>query len=142
MSIPTVTFADPEALEVDYLKSRFLPRSESYKPATVTTAFPATALTSTTHVQVELELGGAADYPVTERAQVRFTCYAAPGKRTDVKALASLTMALIASQPGSSSVAGTSILIGRSPVITDPDTKNLMVWFLARVNLLATPLAP
>ena len=137
-----VTFADPEVVEVDYLKARFLPRAESHKPATVTTAFPAGVLTTTTHVQVELDLGAADDYPITERAQVRFTCYAPPGKRTDVKALASLTMALIGSQPGSASIAGTSIQIGRSPVITDPDTKNLMVWFLARVNMLATPLAP
>lgn len=133
-----VTFADPEVVEIDYLKAAFLPRSESYKPATITTAFPATALTTTTHVQVELELGGADDYPVTERAQVRVTCYAAPGKRTDAKRLASLTQALVASQPGSASVAGAKILVGRSNVITDPDTKNLMVWFLARVNMLPT----
>ena len=140
MSSLAVTFADPEALEIDYLKARFATRSESYKPATITTAFPATTLTATTHVQVELELGGADDYPITERAQVRVTCYAAPGKRSDVKALASLTQALIANQPGSASIAGTKILVGRSNVITDPDTKNLMAWFLARVNMLPTML--
>lgn len=141
MSKPLVQFADPEILAIDYLKAEFLPRVETYKPATITTAFPAAALTTTTHVQVELELGGADDYPITERAQVRFTCYAAPAKRTDVKRLASLTQALIYSHPGDSDVAGALILIGRSNVIVDPDTKNLMVWFLARLNLKATVLA-
>lgn len=141
MTKPRVIFADPEALAIDYLKAQFLPRAETYKPATITTAFPATALTTTTHVQVELELGGADDYPITERAQVRFTCYAAPGKRTDVKRLASLTQALVYSHPGDANVAGASILIGRSDVVTDPDTRNLMVWFLARLNLKAIPLA-
>jgi len=138
---PRVTFADPEILAIDYLKAQFLLRSESYKPATITTAFPAAVLTTTTHVQVELELGGADDYPVAERAQVRFTCYAAPGKRTDVKRLASLTQALVYAHPGDANVAGSGILVGRSDVVTDPDTKNLMVWFLARLNLKATPLA-
>lgn len=142
MTGPRVTFGDPERLGIDYLKAQFLPRLESYKPATITDTFPAAALTTATHVQVELELGNAADYPVTERAQVRFTCYAGPGKRTNVKALASLTQALICSHPGSSSIAGTRILVGRSSVITDPDTGNLMCWFLVRVNLKAIPLAP
>lgn len=142
MTKPRVTFADPEKLGIDYLKAQFTPRAEAYKPTTITPAFPAVTLTgNVTHVQVELELGGADDYPVTERAQVRFTCYAAPGRRDNVKALASLTQALIYSHPGDSDVAGALILIGRSNVIVDPNTKNLMVWFLARLNLKATVLA-
>jgi hypothetical protein len=92
-------------------------------------------------MQVELEIGAADDYPITERARVRFTAYAAPGKRSDVKALASLTQALIASQPGSDDVASTRVILGRSNVITDPDTKNLMVWFLAEVSMQPTLLA-
>jgi hypothetical protein len=139
---PRVIFGDPEALLINHLKAEFTPRPETYKPATITTAFPAAALTTQTHVQVELEAGNASDYPITERAQVRVTCYAAPGKRTDVKRLASLAQALVYSYPGDADVAGCSIIAGRSDVITDPDTKNLMVWFLARVNLKATLLAP
>jgi hypothetical protein len=139
MSKPLVTFPDPEAAVVNALKAAFLPRAEAYKPATITTSFPAT-LTTTTHIQVELEVGNADDYPIAERAQVRVTCYAAPGKRTDVKRLASLAQGLLYTHAGGD-VAGVDILIGRSDVITDPDTKNLMVWFLARVNLKATLLA-
>lgn len=145
MTKPLVTFADPESHQIDMLKAAFAPRSEAYKPTgagSVSTAFPTAALTgNATHVQVELEVGGADDYPVTERAQVRYTCYAAPGKRTNVKDLASLTQALVYAQPGDADVAGAFIRIGRSDVVTDPATKNLMVWFLARVNLKASILA-
>lgn len=137
---PLVTFPDPEAAVINALKAAYLSRVETYKPATITTAFPATALTTTTHLQVELEVGNADDYPIAERAQVRVTCYAAPGKRTDVKKLASLTQGLLYTHAGGD-IAGVDILIGRSDVVTDPDSKNLMVWFLARVNLKATLLA-
>lgn len=136
-----VTFGDPESLEIDYLTSAFAGRAEQYKAATVTPNFPATALTTTTHVQVELEAGGAADYPIAERAQVRFTCYAPPGKRTWAKGLASLTQGLVFSQPSGGGVQGVRMLIGRSDVVTDPDTKNLMVWFLAEITLAPTALA-
>ena len=139
---PMVTFPDPESHQVDYLTTAFAARPEAYKPASVSPNFPAVVLTgNTTHLQVELEVGSATDYPITERAQVRYTCYAAPGKRTNVKALASLAQALVYAQPGDASVAGAFIRIGRSPVVTDPDTKNLMVWFIASLNLKATPLA-
>lgn len=141
MSKPLVVFGDPESLQIDYLTAAFEDRAEPYKPATITPNFPVTALTTATHVQVELEVGGASDYPVTERAQVRFTCYAPPGKRTWVKDLASLTQALVLSQPGDDAVSGAFPLIGRSDVTTDPDTKNLMCWFLARVDLKANVLA-
>jgi len=142
VSKPLVTFADPEAAQIDYLTAAYAGRSEAYKPGTISPNFPAAALTgNATHVQVELELGNADDYPITERAQVRFTCYAAPGKRTNVKALASLTQALVYSQPGDDAVAGAFIRIGRSDVVTDPATKNLMVWFMAQINLKATLLA-
>jgi hypothetical protein len=136
---PLVVFADPEAKVVNYLKSTLVPRLEAYAPATVTTSFPMT-LTTRPHIQVELESGNADDYPVTERAQVRVTCWAPPGKRTDAKALASLAQAFVYTY-SDADVAGCDILIGRSDVITDPDTKNLMCWFLARVNLKATLLA-
>lgn len=137
---PLVTFPDPEAAVINALKAAYLPRVETYKPATITTDFPAAVLMTTTHLQVELEVGNADDYPITERAQVRVTCYAAPGKRTDAKRLASLTQGLAYGLVGGS-ILGCDVLIGRSDVVTDPDTKNLMCWFLARVNLKATLLA-
>lgn len=136
---PRVIFPDPEAKLIGYLQDTLIPYPETYAPATVTTSFPMT-LATRPHIQVELEAGNADDYPVTERAQVRVTCWAPPGKRTDIKALASLAQAFVYTY-ADADVAGCDILIGRSDVITDPDTTNLMCWFLARVNLKATLLA-
>lgn len=133
-------FPDPERLLIDGLKAGFVGRTEVYVPAKVTTAFPTAALSGdATHVQVELEAGNTDDYPVTERAQVRVTCYAAPGRRDNAKALASLAqgLALGLSGPG---LAGVFPRIGRSSVAVDPTTKNLMCWFLVRADLLATGL--
>ena len=138
---PLVTFPDPEAVVVARLDDAFGARGETYKPANVTVTFPTTALTTQTHVQVELESGGVADYPVTEKAQVRVTCYAGTGKRTNVKALASLAQGLLCSWEGDDEVYNVTPLVGRSDVITDPATKNLMVWFTVRVDLKATVLA-
>jgi len=146
---PRVIFADPEALVIDYLKAQFLARVEAYKPAVIGTGFPSEPLVAQYRLQVELEVGNADDYPVTERAQVRVAChgprsFASPSTRqarTEIKALASLTQSLMYSHPGDVNVAGAVILGGRSDVITDPDTTNLMVWFLARVDLKATLLA-
>jgi hypothetical protein len=126
-----VTFPDPEAVLVDHLNAKLA--------ATVSTSFPQTSITSP-HVQVELEAGNDEDYPVTERAQVRVTCHAPLGRRTDVKALASLARAHAVTLQ-STDVAGVFPRGGRSSVITDPDTKNLMCWFLVRVDLKATLLA-
>lgn len=136
---PLVTFPDPEAALISYLKAAFAGRPEAYRATSVSTGFPAAG--ATYHVQVELELGNADDYPVTERAQVRLNCWAPAGKRSDVKNLASLTQGLVYSHPGDADVAGCSIPGGRSGVVEDPDTKRLMCWFLARVNLKAIPLA-
>jgi hypothetical protein len=63
------------------------------------------------------------------------------GGRSDAKHLASLAQGLLYAWDGDASVAGTSPLVGRSDVITDPTTKNLMVWFTFRVSLKATLLA-
>lgn len=144
---PRVTFADPEAKLVAHLKATLSAAPEDYAPATVKTSIPedaqgkATTLAGATHVQVELESGNADDYPVTERAQVRVTCWAPPLGRTSVKALASLAQAYVYTY-ADADVAGCDIVIGRSDVIKDPATGNLMCWFLARVNLKATLLAP
>ena len=132
---PLVTFADPERKVIDFYKAAGI-------ATTVTDAFPTAALTGDAkHLQVELELGGAEDYPVSERAQIRVTCYTAPGERTSVKSLASLAQGHLYAWEGDADVAGTSPLVGRSDVITDPTTKNLMVWFTFRVSLKATSLA-
>lgn len=149
MSKPLVTFADPEAAIVTYLTTAFAGRSELYKPALVATTYPSAKLVGVTRIQVELELGNADNYPISELAQVRVTCHgpsswAAPSTRvarTDIKALASLTQGLLYTHPGDSTVAGVFIQTGRSDVIPDPATGNLMVWLLARVTLKATPLA-
>lgn len=138
---PLVTFPDPEAAVAFYLSAAFAARSEGYKPATITVAFPTSPLTDdATHLQVELDGSNPADYPVTERATVRVTCYAAPGKRSNVKSLASLTLGLL-TQLANDDVAGVTPLTGRSAVVEDPTTNNLMVWFTVRVNLKATLLA-
>lgn len=138
---PATTFGDPERLTIDYLAAQFAARVEAYTPDTITSAFPTAALTGDgTHLQVELEASEGDDYPATERAQVRVTAYAAPGKRTNAKSLASLAHALLLAHPCSASIVGTSPILGRSSVIEDPTTKNLMVWFLARVNLVPVPL--
>ena len=134
-------FADPEHLLIDGLTEAFAIRSEPYTPATITPGFPAVALAGdATHVQVELEQGNTDDYPVTERAQVRVTCYAAPGHRDNVKNLASLTHALALGLSGPS-LAGVQPRIGRSSVIEEPTTENLMVWFIVRADLIAQPLS-
>lgn len=142
MTKPQVTFADAEDTQVTALKAAFTGRSEDYVPGTVSVKFPAERLVDATHVQVECEFGDARDYPITERAQVRYTCHVPPGKRSWAKDLASLTQALVYSQPGTELVAGVHLRGGRSNVITDPDTKNLMVWFLAEIPLSPLALTP
>jgi hypothetical protein len=140
---PLVTFADPEAAVVNHLRAKLAGRAEPYAPtaASITTSYPSTTLTgNATAVQVDLESGGVADYPVAERAQVRVNCHAAPGRRTNVKDLASLTQGLLYGLSGPS-VAGVAPLVGRSDVTEDPDTGNLMCWFLVRVDLTASVLA-
>lgn len=136
---PLVTFPDPEAALIGYLSDVLVGYPETYAPTTVSTGFPPGA--SPYHVQVELEAGNADDYPIAERAQVRVNCWAPAGKRTHVKALASLAQGFAYRHPGDADVAGCQILVGRSDVITDPDTGRLMCWFLVRVNLKATVLA-
>jgi hypothetical protein len=140
---PLVIFDSPEPIFKPYLETALAARPEPYTDTTVSLEFPTLALTKTplkTHVQVEFEGGGVADYPVTERAQVRFTCYAPRGERAAVQNLASLTQGLVLTYQGDP-VAGTRPGAGRSDVIEDPTTKNLMVWFTAFVDLKATVLA-
>lgn len=138
---PLVTFADPESVVRTYLLAAFAGRSEVYKPATITNAFPTAALTNdATHVQVELDGAGVDDYPVTERATVRVTCYAAPTKPSNAKNLASLTQGLLYAFAGNADAHGIDPLTGRIKT-ADPTTKNQMVSFTVRVNMRATQLA-
>jgi hypothetical protein len=138
---PLVTFPAPDKAVRDYLRPLLVARSETYAPNTVTASFPAGTLTAGTHLQVELEGGNADGYPVTERGQVRFTLWAPKGRPSDALDAASLVMAYVYALEGVASVAGTKVLLGRSDVVTDPDTGYEMCWFLARVDMLATALS-
>lgn len=135
-----MTFAAPDKAVRDYLRPLLVARPETYAPNTVTADFPATTLSTGTHLQVELEASNTADYPVIERDQVRFTIWAPKGRPSDALDAASLVMAYVYALAGVASIAGTVILIGRSDVVTDPDTGYEMCWFLARVDMLASPL--
>lgn len=133
MAKPAVTLPDPERLTIDALAGVGTTRSPKY---------PAASLTgSSTHLQVELEASNSADYPVTERAQMRVTCHAGPGKRDEVKDLAGEVLMTLYTYPGSADLAGFVPLGGRSAVSVDPDTQNVMCWVLVRADLIATTVA-
>ena len=130
MSIPAVIVSDPEREVVTVLAA-------ALGPGVAFTAYPSSKIApGALWVQVELEGGNVADYPITERAQVRITCHAA--QRTAVKAHADTVRRHLATFPGSSTVAGIHPVTGRSGVSTDPDTGNLMCWLLVRVDLKAS----
>lgn len=133
MTTVPVVMADPEILCVDLL-------DEKFDDVTASTSYPSTKLAATVaHLQIDLETGSVDDYPVTERAQVRVTAHTGPGRRTDVKRLADDARSELLSWPGNADAAGISPAGGRSGVSTDPDTGNLMCWFLVRVNLTGRP---
>ncbi|HJR88825.1 MAG TPA: hypothetical protein VJ782_01530 [Aeromicrobium sp.] len=140
MTKPLVTFAAPDKAARDYLRPLLVARPEAYAPNTVTAGFPV-ALTTGTHLQVELEGSNTDDYPVTERDQVRFTLWAPKGRPSDALDAASLVMAYVYAMSVPNVVAGAKVTLGRSDVTADPDTGYEMCWFLARLNMLATPLA-
>lgn len=128
---PAVVLPDAERVTVSILNVAGLDN--------VAVGFPDVTLASDeTRVQVELEASDVGDYPVTERAQVRVTAHAAPGRRTVVKELAGECLMALYSHTGSASVAGVVPLSGRSAVSVDPDTRNVMCWVLVRVDLLAS----
>lgn len=137
---PLVTFAAPDKAARDYLRPLLVARPESYAPNTVSANFP-DSLAAGTHLQVELEASNTDDYPVTERDQVRFTVWAPSGRRSDALDAASLVMAYVYTLSGVATIAGTKILLGRSDVVTDPDTEYEMCWFLARIDMLAQAVA-
>jgi hypothetical protein len=107
--------------------------------ATVSTEFPSNRLTGASYwLQVDLEASDTAGYPIVERAQVRVTAHAAPGRRTAVKELASDVLADLYTFAGSADCAGIVPTSGRSAISTDPDTGNVMCWVLVRVDLKAS----
>lgn len=123
MTTPLTIFADAERLAIDHLTDVFVGRTEEYVPDTISPEFPPAS--SGFHVQIEQEAG---DFSVRERCQVRVVCWGPAAKRTDVKALASLTQGLLNThrriKPNG----------GRSDVSADQDTKRLMCWFLVQIN--------
>jgi hypothetical protein len=136
---PLVTFPDPEAVVRSYLAGAY---PEGEKPTTVSTEPPAARLAAgATHLQVELAGTFVGDYPAVERATVRLNCYAGPGQRSVVKAMATRAQGLLSTHPGDATVFGTLPLVGRSSVIADPATQNLMVFCTFRVNLRPTQTA-
>lgn len=139
---PLVMFPDPEAVARTYLLAEFAARGEAYKPATITNSFPTSALAgNSTHVQVELDGVPGDDYPVTERATLRVTCYSAPTAATNAKNLASLTQGLLYAFPGNEQAHGVAPLTGRIKTV-DPATRNQIVSFTVRMNMRAIVLAP
>lgn len=137
---PLVTFADPEAVAKAALTAGFAARSEVFKPATITNAFPTTALAGdVTHLQVEMDGTPGGDYPIVERVTVRVTAYSAPGKQTHAKDLASLAEGLLYVFPGNTQVTSFVPLTGRLKTV-DPDTKNNLVSFTVRANMRPTVL--
>jgi hypothetical protein len=128
---PLVDLPDAERVVIDILLA------EGH--ATVRPQYPSTTLTGTnTVLQVQLESSDTAGYPFVERAQVRVTAHAAPGRRDAVKELAGDALADLYVYPGDADVAGIVPRGGRSAVSTDPSTRNEMCWVLVRVDLKAS----
>lgn len=140
---PEVRFGDPEEAMRDYLKAKWLPRSEPYKPAqsAFTNSFPKNALTGdATHVQIELDGTPSVEgYPAVERCTVRFTVWSAKGKPSNAKEAATRTEAFVYSHPGDAKVWSTKRLTGRLKG-TDQASGNEFVSFTARVNMRPTAL--
>lgn len=139
-ALPIVTYPDSEAVVKTRILAACALRDEPYKPTAAGIDFPEPGLTSI-YAQVALESPAPEDnYPAKERDQVRVTLWGPQGRRSDVKAAASLVLGLLCSTPSGGDVASISKILGRSAVITDPDTKYLMCWFLIRVSLRGTQL--
>lgn len=141
MSKPLVRFGDPEGAVIGYYADAYTGTIAAEKPGTISTSPPSSALGSAKHLQVELDGSFPEDWPVTDRATVRVNCSMGAGHRSDVKAMASLAQGLLQVHPGDAAVWGTRPLVGRSSVIVDPATKNLMVWFTFRVNMRPVPVS-
>ena len=140
MSKPLVRFGDPERAVIDYYAAAYAGAIAASAPSKIDSAAPPAALSTGWWLQVELD-GTPDGSGWVESPTVRVNCHTPPGKRSDAKANASLAHGLLRIHPGDDLVFGTVPLVGRSQVITDPATKNLMVWFTFRVNLRPTPVS-
>lgn len=139
-TLPLVTFPDPEAVVRGRILAAVEGREETYLPTSAGVDFPGPGLTEI-YAQVDHEAPAPDDnYPAKERNQVRVTLWAPKGRRSDVKAAASLVLSLLCSTPSGGDVATISRQLGRSQVVTDTDTDYLMCWFLVRVSLRGTQL--
>jgi hypothetical protein len=132
-----VVYGDDERTLITALVAAFDGRDEAYIPAaeSIRIGFPNSPLVSETAIQVDHETTDTVSHAMREWPQTRITCWAAAGQRDDVKDLASLTQGLLEQMPD------VRVLIGRSSVATDPDTKNLAVWILIKTSLRGTQLA-
>jgi hypothetical protein len=128
-----VTFADPELVIATYLET-----CELGDQVTIDTAFPSTLTGTQRYVQVDLAGTPGTPYYL-EQPTIRFVAWAPNGKRSAVKALASLVRGHLLRHPGDDDVMGIASLVGRSAVGTDPDTKNLSCWGTVRVSLRPHP---
>lgn len=135
MAKPLVEFGDPERAIIDYYAAAYTGAIAARAPSTIDARPPQSALTTGWWLQVALDASFPENHPAVERATVRVNCHVPPGKRSDAKSHASLAHGLLAIHPGDELVWGTRPLVGRSQVLTDPDTKNLMCWFTFRVNM-------
>lgn len=141
MALPIVTYPDPEAAVRSRIIAACTGRLEDYLPAVVDVKFPPPNLTGI-YAQVALESPSPEDnYPAKQRNQVRVTLWAPKGHRSDVKDAAGLVLGLLCSTPPDSQIATIRQQLGRSGVVTDPDTDYLACWFLVRVSLRGTQLA-
>lgn len=138
---PQVTFPDPEDTILDYLRASWSPIAAAFKPDTYSNSFPDDTLSGDeTHVQVELDgTPSTADYPSVERCTIRVTCWAAPEKSSNAKAVATRSQAYVYGHPGDAEVFSTLLLTGRLKG-TDRDSGNHFVSFTARVNMRPTAL--
>lgn len=131
MAKPLVDLPDAERKAIDVLLAA--------GHSVVSTNFPSETLSESDEViQVDLEGSDSSDYPIVERAQVRIVGHCGPGRRTAVKALVAEAIADLYTLEGDADVAGVVILTGRSSIVTDPTTGNVMCWALVRLDLKAS----
>jgi hypothetical protein len=148
VTTPVVVHGDDERGLIDRLTTLWAAIDEDYTPAHIGVEIPVT-LTDTTQLQVQHETSPPDDYPARERAQTRITCWAPEDHRGQVKNLASRTLGLLTAMTPDAAgpvttevqrIGSVRVILGRSRVVQDPDTKNLAIWFLVRTSLRGTQL--
>lgn len=136
-----IVYGNVERELIAYLTGVLVGRPEAYAPAdasSISPTFPTTLTAPATAVQVQHESTADAFPATKERPQIRITFWAAADRRSDVKDLASLSLGLLEQFPESATLRRLRPIIGRSGVVTDPDTKNVAVWCLVEATLHGT----